>query len=207
MAAVAVAAHVRAGAGDWVLTQRSRRRLVGAMFFGVLVMAACAQPSPGAPATTSPTATINSIYAVATLATPTPTVTSTGTDTPTPSVTPTPSTTPTPTASPTGTPTGTPTQTLIPVLITTPDAVYGAIIVTAQPGFTPAPSPAAELSTCDCFGGELLTCESFASPFEAQSCFLRCKQMTGVDIHALDLDGDLNACAWNATPVTEQSAP
>lgn len=199
--------HVVAGTGERVITLRGWRRPMVAMMFGLLVTAACAQSMPATSVTPGPTATIDSLYAVATLPTPTPTVTSTGTHTPTPSVTPTPSITPTPTASPTGTPTPTSTQTLIPVLITTPDAVYGVIVVTAQPGFTPAPSPAAELSTCDCFGDNVLTCESFASPFEAQSCFLRCKQMTGVDIHALDLDGDQNACAWNATPVTEQSTP
>lgn len=168
----------------------------GALALVMLLGAACSQPTPAVdapPATWTPT--VDSFYAVATLDTPTPTATFTGTSTPTPTITPTPTTSPTETPTPTPTITPTPSETPIPLLITAPDPQFGVIVVTAPPGFTPVPSPAPEFSTCDCFGS-LLICENFSRPVDAQSCYLRCKAITGVDIHALDLDGDGNACAW-----------
>lgn len=175
-----------------------RMWLWGALALAVMLSAACLQTTPAAQSLPTWTPTVDSFYAVATLDTPTATPTVTGTATSTPSATPTPSITPTPTASATATDTPTPTDTPIPVLITTPDPQFGFIVVTAPPGYTPIPLPAPEFSTCDCFGGDLLTCEDFDRPVDAQSCFLRCKSIVGVDIHGLDLDGDGQACGWTA---------
>ncbi len=167
-------------------------------WIAALLLAACSPTTPAANNLPTWTPTVNSFYAVATLDTATPMATATGTLTPTPTISPTPTVTPTPTASPTGTETPTPTDTPIPLLITTPHPQYGLIVVTAPPGYTPVPSPQPELSTCDCFGGDLFACEDFARPVDAQSCFLRCKAVVGVDIHGLDLDGDGQACEWKA---------
>ncbi len=173
-------------------------RLASLVVAAALTVAACSQSGPATNDLPIWTPTVDSFYAVATLDTPTPTASATGTATTTPSVTPTPSITPTSTPSPTGTDTPTPTNTPIPLLITTPDPQFGFIVVTAPPGYTPAPSPQPELSTCDCFGGDLLTCEDFARAVDAQSCYLRCKAIVGVDIHGLDMDGDGQACTWKA---------
>ncbi len=55
--------------------------------------------------------------------------------------------------------------------------------------------PSAGASKCDC-SGNTLNCSDFISPWDAQACFLRCKEITGRDVHALDRDSDGSACEW-----------
>ena len=111
-------------------------------------------------------------------AVPTFTDTPVATDTPPPTETPVPTDTPPPTETPI--PTDTP-----------PPAVEqrAAPVVPIIPA-----APAADLSDCPC-DGDTLNCGDFAA-FDAQSCYLRCLELTGRDVHRLDRDGDGNACEW-----------
>lgn len=51
-------------------------------------------------------------------------------------------------------------------------------------------------SDCPCDQGDALNCDDFPRPIDAQSCFLRCFEMAGGDVHELDRDTDNSACEW-----------
>jgi hypothetical protein len=55
--------------------------------------------------------------------------------------------------------------------------------------------PAAAASSCDCDHGDTLNCDDFDN-WDAQACYLRCKNITGRDVHGLDRDNDGSACDW-----------
>jgi hypothetical protein len=54
--------------------------------------------------------------------------------------------------------------------------------------------PDAASSSCDC-SANIYNCADF-EPFDAQSCYLRCLQLAGRDVHDLDGDNDGSACEW-----------
>jgi len=82
-------------------------------------------------------------------------------------------------------------------LVSNPPAAV-PIVTVSQP--TPAAAvpvrgkPAASASTCDC-SGNTLNCDDLTD-WDAQACYLRCKEITGQDIHGLDRDSDGLACEW-----------
>lgn len=51
-------------------------------------------------------------------------------------------------------------------------------------------------SDCLCDQGNTLNCSSFAIPKDAQACYLRCMELTGLDVHDMDGDKDGTACEW-----------
>lgn len=55
--------------------------------------------------------------------------------------------------------------------------------------------PTAAGSTCDCDHGNTLNCDDFEA-WDAQACYLRCKEITSRDVHGLDRDSDGSACEW-----------
>ncbi|MFN8469591.1 MAG: SH3 domain-containing protein [Caldilineaceae bacterium] len=52
-------------------------------------------------------------------------------------------------------------------------------------------------SDCPCDKGDTLNCGSFGIDMDAQACYMRCKDLTGVDVHKLDRDKDGSACEWS----------
>lgn len=58
--------------------------------------------------------------------------------------------------------------------------------------------PTAAGSTCDCDHGNTLNCDDFSDiqGWDAQACYLRCKELKGADVHGLDRDNDGSACEW-----------
>jgi len=117
-----------------------------------------------------------------------------------------PTYTPQPTATERPTATVRPADTPVPPMTAT-------LWPTAEPSITPLPTatsapvraapavaiptrglPAAESSDCDC-AANTLNCSDFVA-WDAQSCYLRCMELTGRDVHDLDRDHDGNACEW-----------
>jgi hypothetical protein len=88
---------------------------------------------------------------------------------------------PSATAEPTAVPTVAPPPTVVPVRAVAIPTVRGV--------------PAAAASSCDCDHGNTLNCDDF-EPWDAQACYLRCKELKGKDVHGLDRDDDGNACEW-----------
>lgn len=84
---------------------------------------------------------------------------------------------------------------------TAPTALPTVAVIPPTPAIVPrlAPTarglPSAAASTCPCDRGDILNCSDL-NAWDAQSCYLRCKQLTGRDIHRLDRDNDGNACEW-----------
>lgn len=66
-------------------------------------------------------------------------------------------------------------------------------LTTPEPQPTPE-QPAQPYAECDC-SGDVLNCDDFAGPYDAQACFNYCGGVNN-DIHRLDRDGDGNACEW-----------
>lgn len=80
-----------------------------------------------------------------------------------------------------------------PLATTAPAAARSAAV--AVPLAAKGP-PTAGDSDCPC-DGDTLNCDDFpASGWEAQACYLRCKELTGRDVHGLDRDSDGDACEW-----------
>ena len=79
-----------------------------------------------------------------------------------------------------------------PAATAAPAAVRsGAVAVPVAKG-----PPTAGDSDCTC-DRNTLNCDDFpASGWEAQACYLRCKELTGRDVHGLDRDSDGDACEW-----------
>lgn len=83
-----------------------------------------------------------------------------------------------------------------------PNAVPLAANMPPPPAPTAAPVrsapvitlPAAANSNCDC-SSNTYNCDDFVA-FDAQSCYMRCLQQTGRDVHQLDGDNDGSACEW-----------
>lgn len=117
--------------------------------------------------------------------TDTPLPTAIPTDTPWPTAVPT--NTPVPTAVPTNTPW--PTATPIPVVLPTepPPPSYSWVRTIDGVVFG---------SDCPCDQGNTLNCGDFSESLDAQSCYMRCLEMSGDDVHELDRDTDGNACEW-----------
>lgn len=60
-----------------------------------------------------------------------------------------------------------------------------------------ADPPSADASNCACDRGDALNCDDFdRGGWDAQACYLRCKELAGGDVHRLDRDGDGAACEW-----------
>lgn len=80
-----------------------------------------------------------------------------------------------------------------------PVVPVAAVVPTAPPAPLAVPTarglPSAAASNCDCDHGDILNCDDFTA-WDAQACYLRCKQLTGRDVHRLDRDGDGNACEY-----------
>jgi hypothetical protein len=57
--------------------------------------------------------------------------------------------------------------------------------------------PTAGASSCPC-DKNTLNCDDFPTDgWDAQACFMRCKELTERDVHDLDRDSDGAACEWN----------
>lgn len=141
-----------------------------------------------------PTYTPTATRTVAPTSTPRPTATATeiSTSTSVPTATAVPTDTPAPTA------TSEPTATSAPIPTDTPRPAPTAlppppptVAVRAAPAIV-LPSPAS--SSCDC-SDNLYNCSDFIV-FDAQSCYMRCLELTGRDVHDLDRDHDGSACEW-----------
>jgi hypothetical protein len=60
----------------------------------------------------------------------------------------------------------------------------------AETSSTPSPPPA---TLCPCRSNEL-DCPHFDGRHSAETCYELCYQLTGIDVHLLDADGDGHAC-------------
>jgi len=83
----------------------------------------------------------------------------------------------------------------VPVAANIPAAPAPTVAVRSVAGPTPRGRPAASASACDCSSGNTLNCDDF-DPWAAQSCYLRCMEVAGRDVHGLDGDNDGSACEW-----------
>ena len=52
-------------------------------------------------------------------------------------------------------------------------------------------------SNCPCDQGDTLNCSNFDIDIDAQACYLRCMDLTSLDVHELDGDEDGTACEWS----------
>ncbi len=132
---------------------------------------------------------------------PIPTFTNTAaprTDAPAPTDTPLP-----PTAVPVELPTATPVPPPPPAPVEPAPAPVEAERAAPVVPLVPV-APASALSDCLCDSdiyncncdGTNPDCQTFVTTFDAQSCYMRCKEIAGRDIHGLDRDGDGSACEW-----------
>jgi hypothetical protein len=83
----------------------------------------------------------------------------------------------------------------IPIATVSPPTSAAAAPVRAAAVPTARGIPAAAASDCDCDHGNTLNCADL-DDWDAQACYLRCKEITGQDVHGLDRDSDGNACEW-----------
>lgn len=139
------------------------------------------------------TAIDSSMRRAGVLPTYTPRPTATATEIPTSTPIPTDTPVPTDTAEPTATsePTATPVPPTAAPTQPPPPPAPTAAPVRAAPAIV---LPSAASSSCDC-SDNLYNCADFVA-FDAQSCYLRCMELTGRDVHDLDRDHDGSACEW-----------
>lgn len=194
---------------------RKKRRIgcVGWLGIGILLLVGAALVNRAPPAQSGRSAAVSFVTdvtpggvlatpALVVLPTDSPTETpvpptATPTDTPT-QIPPAATSTPLSTATPTDTPTPLPTATPLPPTATE-----------APPTATPLPySWVGEVngmafgSDCPCDQGDALNCKDFdglglREGWDSQSCYLRCMELAGADVHDLDRDHDGNACEWS----------
>lgn len=85
-----------------------------------------------------------------------------------------------------------------PTATPVPPAPTATIPVRAAPAIavpTARGLPSAVGSSCDC-SGNIYNCDDFPDSWDAQACYMRCKDITGADVHRLDADKDGTACEW-----------
>jgi hypothetical protein len=90
-----------------------------------------------------------------------------------------------------------PTATVAPTVTPAPTATDAptAVPVRAVAIPTVRGAPAASASSCDCDSGDTLNCSDFDA-WDAQACYLRCKELKGTDVHGLDGNDNGSACEW-----------
>ena len=83
----------------------------------------------------------------------------------------------------------------IQVVLTAVSLIVALLACTATVVVTITPTPPS-IDFCDC-SENIYDCTDFDTPTEAQECYDHCMQLTGYDVHELDVSGNDQACHWD----------